>query len=562
MPVNGYIAFIITPMKKIIIIIFLLPLVTFVYAQKKTIEAPPKLMVGIMVDQMRAEYLYRFYAKFGNDGFKRMIGDGFMLKNAHYNYAPTITGPGHASVYTGTTPAIHGIIGNDWYDKEIKKDVNCVNDPRQTVVGVKEGNGDVSPWRMLSTTVTDELELFTQDRSKVIGVSIKDRAASLPAGHMADGAYWYDGKTGRFITSSYYMSKLPAWVEKFNDQKLAQKYLSQTWNTLLPIDQYVESGPDDTPYENKIGGKDQPVFPYDLKALSKPNDYGLLTNTPFGNSIVADMAKAAIAGEDMGQDDVPDFLAISFSSTDAIGHGVGPNAVEIQDVYLRLDRTIADLLKTLDAKVGVGNYTVFLTADHAVADVAQYMKDVKIPAGYFNMERLGAMLREHLEQYFPGKQLIEAISGGQIFFNQEAFEHDPRSAGVDLMVAAQLTVNFLLQQEGVANAYSESLLRHADYESGGILGKVVRGWHPKRGGDVVFVLEPGWYAAGRIQGTTHGSPWKYDTHVPVLFYGKGIRKGYSVNYHPITDVAPTVSVLLNIKYPSGCTGQPIPEIFE
>lgn len=562
MPVNGYIAFIITPMKKNIIIIFLLPLVTFVYAQKKTIEAPPKLMVGIMVDQMRAEYLYRFYAKFGNDGFKRMIGDGFMLKNAHYNYAPTITGPGHASVYTGTTPAIHGIIGNDWYDKEIKKDVNCVNDPRQTVVGVKEGNGDVSPWRMLSTTVTDELELFTQDRSKVIGVSIKDRAASLPAGHMADGAYWYDGKTGRFITSSYYMSKLPAWVEKFNDQKLAQKYLSQTWNTLLPIDQYVESGPDDTPYENKIGGKDQPVFPYDLKALSKPNDYGLLTNTPFGNSIVADMAKAAIAGEDMGQDDVPDFLAISFSSTDAIGHGVGPNAVEIQDVYLRLDRTIADLLKTLDAKVGVGNYTVFLTADHAVADVAQYMKDVKIPAGYFNMERLGAMLREHLEQYFPGKQLIEAISGGQIFFNQEAFEHDPRSAGVDLMVAAQLTVNFLLQQEGVANAYSESLLRHADYESGGILGKVVRGWHPKRGGDVVFVLEPGWYAAGRIQGTTHGSPWKYDTHVPVLFYGKGIRKGYSVNYHPITDVAPTVSVLLNIKYPSGCTGQPIPEIFE
>ena len=546
---------------KNLLLILLVSLTTVSQGQNKT-TTTPRLVVGIVVDQMRQEYLYRFQSGYGNGGFKRMIDEGFMLRNGHYNYTPTVTGPGHASVYTGTTPAVHGIIENDWYDKNLKKDVNCVEDPKHQVVGVAEGNGDVSPWRMLSTTVTDELKLTTQKRAKVIGVSIKDRGAVLPAGHMPDGAYWFDSKSGRFITSTYYKTELPEWVERFNQQDLADKYLSREWNTLLPINQYVQSGADDTPYESLIGGKERPVFPYDLKKLRKPDDSGLLSTTPFGNDYLTDMAKAAIDGEKLGADDITDFLAVSYSSTDVLGHAVGPNSIEIQDMYLRLDKNIADLLKTLDTKVGAGNYTVFLTADHAVADVAQYMKDNRIPAGYFNESKAAADLNAHLQQYFPGKKLVETISGGQVFFDQDVFRNDPKASGVELLIATELTINFLLEQEGVANAYSENIIRQSAFDEAGIKGFVVRGYHPKRCGDVVLVLEPGWYPAGGIQGTTHGSPYTYDTHVPILFYGNGIKKGSSVRYHTVTDIAPTISALLNIKFPSGCTGQPIEELFE
>lgn len=548
-------------MKKFIFLLAIL-FSTMVQGQIKKAEQPPKLVVGIVVDQMRQEYLYRFDSKLSNGGFKRLIHDGFMLKNGHYNYAPTVTGPGHASVYTGTTPAIHGIIGNGWYDKNLQRDVNCVNDPDQKVTGVVDGNGEVSPWRMLSTTITDELKLSTQKRAKVIGVSFKDRGAVLPAGHMPDGAYWYDGKSGKFITSTYYKTKLPDWVEKFNQQNLADKYLSREWNTLLPINQYLESGVDDSPYEALLAGKDRPVFPYNLKNLRKPNNFDLLTSTPFGNDYLTDMAKAAIAGENLGADEITDFLAISYSSTDVLGHAVGPNAVEIQDMYLRLDRNIEDLLKTLDEKVGAGNYTIFLTADHGVADVAQYLRDNRIPAGYFNESNVKASLNDHLQKYFPGKQIVEAFSSGQVFFDQNVFQNDPKASGVELLIATQLTINFLLTQEGIANAFPESALRQGHFEEGGIKGMVIRGYHPKRSGDVVVILEPGWYGAGRVQGTTHGSPYAYDTHVPIIFYGNGIKKGSSVQYHPITDIAPTVSILLNIKFPSGCTGQPVEELFE
>lgn len=529
----------------------------------RQVNERPKLVVGIVVDQMRQEYLYRFYNKFGNGGFKKLMNDGFMVKNAHYNYAPTVTGPGHASVYTGSTPAYHGIISNEWYDKSLKKEVNCVNDPTQKVVGSPEGKGDISPWRLLTTTVTDELKLFTQKRAKVVGVSIKDRGAVLPAGHMADAAYWYDSKTGTFVSSTWYMSQLPQWVEKFNALGLPDKYLSQEWKTLYPIEQYVESGADDTPYENKLGGKDKPTFPYNLKELrAKSGGYDLLVNVPFANDFLVEMAKAAIDGEKMGQDEITDFLTISFSQPDILGHGVGPNAVEIEDTYLRLDKSLEELLKNLDSKVGAGKYTVFLSADHAVADVAQYLKDNKVPAGYFSASNMKATLNDFLKKYFPGKDVIEYVDGEQIFFNHDAFQNDPKASGVELMVAAELVVNFLMTQEGVANAYAENVLRQGRYDEAGVKGMVIRGHHAKRSGDVVVVLESGWYGAGRVQGTTHGSPYTYDTNVPMLFYGFGVRKGSSVRYHPITDIAPTISSILHIKFPSGCTGQPVAELFE
>jgi predicted AlkP superfamily pyrophosphatase or phosphodiesterase len=550
-------------MKSLILLLLFVSVNISAQSQRAESVQKPKLVVGIIVDQMRQEYLYRFSSKFGEGGFKRLMNDGFYLKNAHYNYAPTVTGPGHASVYTGSTPAVHGIISNEWYDKILQKEVNCVNDSNQTPVGNPEGNGDVSPWRMLTTTITDELRLSTQKRSKVIGISFKDRGAVLPAGHMGNAAYWYDGRTGKFVTSTYYMRKLPDWVEKFNQLNMAEKFLSQEWKTSLPIDQYVESGPDDSPYESKMQGKDKPVFPYNLRELrAKNGNFELLSNTPFADDYITAMGKAALSGEQLGADEWTDFLALSFSTPDIIGHAMGPNSIEVEDTYIRLDKNIEDLLNTLDQQMGPGNYALFLTADHAVADVAQYLKDNKIPAGYFNPANVKASLNEYLQRYYPDKEIIEAIDGEQIFFNQQAFARDPKSSGVDMIVATELTTNFLLAQEGVANVFSESIIRQSRYDEGGVKGMVTRGYHPKRSGDLILVLEPGWYSSGRIQGTTHGSPYTYDTNVPIMFYGYGIKKGSSVRYHSITDIAPTLSVLLNIKFPNGCTGQPIEELFE
>jgi len=548
-------------MRKFIFVFAVLSITADIVAQPLA-QDRPKLVVGIMVDQMRYEYLSRFYPKFGEGGLKRLMNDGFVLKNVHYNYVPTITGPGHASVYTGTTPAVHGIIENDYFDKTTGKTVNCVEDGRQKPIGVAEGNGDVSPWRMQSSTVTDELKLFTQKRSKVIGVSIKDRGAALPAGHLADAAYWYDTKSGKFISSTYYMTQLPEWVEKFNAKNLADIYLSQEWKTTLPIEQYTESGPDDSPYERKFTGKAKTVFPYKLSELRTQNgNFELLASTPFAIDYLTEMTKAVLAGEKLGKDDITDFLCVSYSTTDAIGHQFGPNSVEVEDAYIRLDRNLADLLKVLDREVGVGNYTVFLTADHAVNDVPQYLVDNKIPSGYFNENRTKAMLEEFLNGYFPGKKLIASFGSGQVYLNHDAFQRDPKSSGIDMFIVAELIGKFLMTQEGVANYYTEGMIRQGRYDEGGIKGMVIRGHHAKRSGDIVFVLEPGWIESGWVQGTTHGSSYTYDTHVPVLFYGKGIRKGFSTKYHSITDVAPTISTLLNIKLPNGCTGQPVSELF-
>jgi len=487
------------------------------------------------------------------------MNEGFMLRNAHYNYVPTYTGPGHASIYTGTTPSTHGIIGNEWHDKVLKKSVNCVEDDRYQVVGVEKGNGSISPSRMLSTTITDELKIFTQKKAKVIGISFKDRSAVLPAGHAADGAYWYDGGSGKFISSTYYKPGLPLWIEQFNEKNLADKYLSMTWNTILPIDQYKESGPDDSPYESKFTGKDRPVFPYNLAELRKTNgNYGLMARVPFGNDIITELTKATIEGEGMGTDDWTDFLCVSYSSTDAIGHTMGPNSVEVEDTYIRLDKNIEELLKTLDKKVGPGQYLIFLTSDHGVAEVPKAMQDWKIPAGYFNPGKIEKGLNEYLKQYFPGVNLIEDISNNQIFIDHAMFGGDPKSSSVDLLIATQLIVRYLQSVDGIREVFTKQDIHDVALSDRSSKGMIARGYHSKRSGDVAFNLEPGWFV-GSETGSTHGSQYKYDTHVPIIFFGAGVNKGVSDLYHPITDIAPTLSILLKIKFPDGCEGQPVEE---
>ena len=354
-----------------------LPLFFLFFTLSLVAQQRPKLVVGIVVDQMKMEYLYRFQNDFSENGFKRLMNDGYTFHNMHYNFMPTYTAPGHASIYTGTTPAMHGIVSNEWFSRTAGKEVYCTDDATVKTIGDgKKDEGEMSPKNLQTTTITDELRLSTNFKGKVIGISIKDRGAILPAGHFANWAFWYS-KTGSFISSTFYGEALPTWVTEFNAQKSYMKYINQGWNLLKPASTYNESMPDDNPYEGKLYKVDKPVFPYDLKAMYDKNDAGVIRVTPFGNDYVNDFAKLAIEKEQLGKDDITDFLAISFSSPDYVGHILGPRSMELQDTYLRLDNTIADFLNYLDKTVGKGNYLVFLTADHAGAENAKHLKDNK-----------------------------------------------------------------------------------------------------------------------------------------------------------------------------------------
>ncbi|UII28915.1 alkaline phosphatase family protein [Fulvivirga maritima] len=538
-------------MKKIKLIVgfFLLSVAAYAQGQK------PKLVVGIVVDQMRQEYLYRFNDKFGEDGFNRLIDEGFMFKNAHFNYVPTYTGPGHTSVYTGSTPAIHGIIANNWYAKELKLDIYCAYDSTEQTVGSSSSKGKMSPRNLLTTTITDQLKLATQKRARTIGISMKDRGAIFPAGHLGE-AYWYDTHTGDFITSTYYKNQLPKWLDNFNDKKLAKKYLSGKWEPINKISTYTAAGSDDNNYEGDFYGQGN-VLSKGYK-LDKKN-FGQLPATPFGNDILKDLAIATIEGENLGKGAETDFLAISFSSTDYVGHRFGPNSVEVEDTYIRLDKSIAEILKKLDEQVGEGNYTVFLTADHAVADVPQFFVDNKIPAGYF-VHRLPQELDSVLSQKFGNGDWVENVSNMQVFLNQETVAKSKYS----LHEIQEAAAHYLMTLEGIKETYPAYVIHNLNYETQGIKGLLTRGYNQKRSGDVLYVLEPSWLESGRLDGNTgssHGSTYTYDTHVPMLFFGNGVKHGTSVKYHPITDIAPSIAMMLNIMLPNGATGQPAAELF-
>jgi predicted AlkP superfamily pyrophosphatase or phosphodiesterase len=360
----------------------------------------PKLVVGIVVDQMRWDYLYRYYDRYNNDGFKRILNEGFSAENTYIDYVPTVTAIGHSTLYTGSVPSIHGIAGNDFIIQKTGQTVYCAEDKDVLTVGSNSKAGLMSPKNLLASTITDELKLATNFRSKVIGVSIKDRGSILPAGHLADASYWYDGSVGKWITSSWYMKELPTWVNKFNDQNLIEKYLNQGWNTLYPIETYVQSTSDNNEFEGKFKGTDAPVFPVNTAKLLKENGPGIITSTPYGNTFTIEMAKAAIKNEAMGQRGITDFLAMSLSSPDYIGHQFGPNSIEVEDNYLRLDKDLGDFLSYLDQTIGKGEYTIFLSADHGAAHNATFMQDNNMPSGGFGTGKVLTELNEHLTSIF------------------------------------------------------------------------------------------------------------------------------------------------------------------
>lgn len=516
----------------------------------------PRLVVGIVVDQMRWDYLYRYYDRYGEGGFKRLLREGFSCENTQLDYVPTVTAIGHTCIYTGSVPSIHGIAGNDFIFRDTGRKTYCTDDSTVSSVGCDNASGQMSPRNLLVTTLGDELHLATNFRSKVISISLKDRASILPGGHTADGAYWFDSKSGRWITSTYYRNELPAWVEKFNATDPARRLMEQDWNTLYPLDTYLQSTADDTPYETPFTKGAKPVFPVRTSQLLKTDGYGIIRETPYGNTMTLRLASEAIDGEALGRDDTTDLLAVSLSSTDYVGHRFGPNAVETEDTYLRLDKDLAAFLSLLDEKVGADNYTVFLTADHAAAHNVRFLADHKVPSGSWDTAAEEAALDSLVAADFHVEDGVQAVMNYQVFLNRAKLQ----AAGVDLRAVKQAVVNHLRSHAEVMYA--------VDLEEAGtaplpapVRERIINGYNSKRSGDIQVVLNPGWYdgedRGGR--GTTHGVWCPYDAHIPLLFMGWGVRQGATTREVHMTDIAATVSALLHMQMPNGCIGTPVSE---
>jgi predicted AlkP superfamily pyrophosphatase or phosphodiesterase len=517
-------------------------------------EQRPKLVVGIVVDQMKMEYLYRFQNDFSENGFKRLMNEGYTFHNTHYNYFPTSTAPGHASIYTGTTPAIHGIMGNDWFNRQINKSIYCTDDDSVSLVGVGSAEeGKMSPKNLLATTVTDELRLSTNFKGKVIGVSLKDRGSILPAGHFANWAFWYSN-TGNFVSSTFYGNALPTWVTEFNDQKNYMKYVNQGWDLLKPIAAYDESLPDDNPYEMDIFNT-KPVFPYDLKKMYQDSGAQIFRTIPQGNDLLEEFAKRAIDKEQLGKDAITDFLTLSFSSTDYAGHDFGPRSKEVQDTYLRLDLTIADFLNYLDKTVGKGNYMVFLTADHAAAETPIFLKDNKYNVTNVETATIRTSLRAFSTATF-GENLMHYYLKNNLHINRELV----KAKGLDLNVVKKAFKDFLMTQDHVRRVYTEEEIL-ANTGTDYFLNAIAKGYDPTQNGDLV-VLDKLGYIEGKAKGTEHSAPYTYDTHVPLIFFGWKIKHGETHAKKVITQIAPTVAQKLKITLPNGTESEVLLEVLE
>lgn len=535
-------------MKRILAILFFVCFSIQLFAQPKAIERP-KLVVGIVVDQMRWDYLYRYYDLYGSGGFKRLLNDGFSCEQTMINYLPSFTAPGHTCVYTGSVPSIHGIAANDWIDNSTGRQWYCTEDTTVNPVGGSKAAGMMSPRNLLASTITDELRLATNFRSRVFGIAIKDRGAILPAGHLANGAYWYDDSTGSFISSTYYASRLPSWLTKFNKKRLPDSFLRKEWKPLYHLNTYTQSLPDNNAYEGNFRGEKSPVFPH-LSNL--PVDYMNLRKIPAGNTYTLDAAKACLSGEYLGQHDVTDFLCVSLSSTDYIGHQFTPNSVEVEDTYLRLDRDLADFLNYLDSKVGEGNYLLFLTADHGGAHNAAYLQDINVPAGNANEYKMARDLKAFVKHEFGKDSLLRTYENYQVYFNEDNIKR----AGVDRDELRKVVKGWFYRQAQVAYVIDmEDVDKTAVPEL--IKTMAINGYNQRRSGSLQIVYSPGWYDGYAKTGTTHGSWNPYDTHIPLLWYGWRIKNGSTNRSVNMEDIAATLAALLHIQMPNGCIGKPI-----
>ncbi|HKI79776.1 MAG TPA: alkaline phosphatase PafA [Ignavibacteriaceae bacterium] len=541
-------------MKKSFIVFITLFLSALTLTSAQNNPPRPKLVVGIVIDQMRYDYLYRFENLYGENGFKKLLNGGTNFTYTHFNYVPTYTAPGHTSIYTGTTPFYHGIIANSWYDRDLRKSVYCTGDNNEKTVGADDNTGEMSPHRLLSTTITDQLKLGTNNRSKVISISLKDRAAILMGGHFADAAYWYDYKNGKFVTSTYYMKNIPEWVEKFNSLNYADKYLNSEWTLSYPIKKYQQSTLDDEPYERDVFSEGKTSFPHSFKNVKENKKYDLLRDTPFANDLQYQFVKEAIINEKLGKHSDTDFLAVSFCASDFVGHDYGPNSVEVEDLFIKIDSLLADLIRELDNQVGKGNYLLFLTADHAVADSPVLMAQQKYNVKWFDSNDVKDSLKSFSVRKYDSEDIIEDISNKQVFLNYKFIaSHNLYISDIRKQFKLYLVQTF--KEISVVFTSDELSTHMAERETRNF---ILNGFNSSRSGDVVFELQPGILSgSGKWDASTHGSMYSYDTHVPLIFYGWNIEKK-TIN-DPVfsIDIAPTVADMLKIQEPNACIGIPL-----
>lgn len=541
--------------KKLFILFIFLFSANLLFSQTVKKDQQPKLVVGIVVDQMRWDYLYRYYDRYGEGGFKRLLNDGFTCENTLINYLPSYTAVGHTVIFTGSIPAIDGIVGNDWIDQQTGKSWYCTEDSSVETVGAPGIAGQMSPNNLLVSTITDQLRLATNFRSRVVGVSLKDRAAILPAGHTANGAFWFDDASGRFITSTYYMKDLPDWAKKFNANDEPSKLVEKGWNTLFPINSYKQSTADNVSWEGKFKGEAAPVFPHDMKNIYK-DDRGSIRSTPFGNTLTLDFAKAAVNGYNLGHGEATDFLTVNCASTDYVGHKYGPNSIEVEDTYLRLDKDFASFFTFLDQKVGKGNYLVFLTADHGAAHAIGFMKEHRIPADFIVSKNFGAPLNDFLTKKFGVEQLIASSINYHLGFDLRKINENK----LDYEAVKKATVSFLQKQPGIQFAVDIDHIGEAPIPEP-IKTKIINGYNTKRCGPVMIIPDPGWFGGHEGgTGTTHGNWNPYDTHIPLVFMGWGIKHGSSNRTILMSDISPTLAALLHIEMPNGNVGNVIGEV--
>ena len=508
-------------------------------------QEQPKLLVGIVVDQMRNDYIAKFWKDYSEDGFKKLVNSGFYTKNVNYSYKPTYTGPGHASIFTGTTPSTHGIVANNWYSRTEGKMVYCAE-----ALNMK-GDYWYSPQRMLSRTIADEIKLFTNQQAKSYGVSLKDRGAILPAGHLADAAFWFDAKKGGWISSDYYSYNNNKWIDNLNAVDIYQEYLAKGWELSLAKENYQENIADDNKYEIPYikGGKTS--FPYNFKEAFQKSGANLIKATPQGNQLVIDFAKQLIKEEEIGKDDILDFLSMSFSATDYIGHQFGVNSREVHDTYIKLDLQIASFLNYLDQEIGEGNYLLFLTSDHGAGEVRDYLIDMKKDGGYIDSKSIKKDIEAALDEEFGEAEYIKKTINLNIYLDSTITSNSKKTKKVIAYAKEALK-----KYPGVLKVYAKNDLGLANND---LDNKVANGYMQSESGDLILLEKPNWNTNSK-QGSTHGSPYSYDTHVPLLFYGWKIKAGEVSKAYSVVDIAPTISTLLSISKPDGSGTRIIKEV--
>lgn len=513
----------------------------------------PKLVVGITVDQMRWDYLYRYYNRYSEGGFKRLMKKGYSFENTLIPYTPTVTAAGHTCLFTGSVPAVHGIVGNDWIERSTGDSTYCTQDRTVNTVGSFSKDGQMSPRNLMATTIGDELRFATNKMSRVYGIALKDRGGILPAGHTANAAYWFDDSTGNWISSTFYMNNLPLWVQDFNAEKRPASFLGKPWKLLYDDDMYDQSIPDDSAYQRTSVYETSKGFPHSYTTMNGKNFNGFRA-TPFGNTFTLDFATALIDHEKLGMSGQTDMLCVSLSSTDYVGHRFGPQSKEAEDTYLRLDKDLERFFAMLDEKIGKGEYIVFLSADHGALQTPVFLKDLKMPAGTLSGSSAWKDINNALFEKYKVQGLLQKYFEYQFYFDKKKLE----SAGINQNEAEDFAVNFLLKRPEVLYAFA---YRNFDKV---IMPDVLRqklqnGYYARRSGDIQMILKPQ-FSEYSIKGTDHGAWYPYDSHIPLLFYGWNIKPGKTNRETYMTDVAPTVCALLHIQMPSGCVGKALTEI--